>query len=102
MQDRKDFQPHIIEVTRSLDLSGLSEEAATKLRQESSVQAEPSILTRVLGGQEALASSRIIIEWAKWLQFVQSTLIAASDAGRQFAGPKATDELTTRYRVEPR
>jgi len=92
---KKTFEPQTIEVTRKLDLSGLSEESADRLRKKAyDPESSDSILQRVVGPNVEMARLRIIIFWARWLQFVQSL------GFEKTSPPSQTEEVTTHYRVE--
>jgi hypothetical protein len=97
---QRNFEPYTIEVTRNLDLSGLSDSAADRLREESSSRGDDAILDRIFGRSSASAGRIVIIEWAKWLQFPQQ-LPPRMQREPGEPAQKSTEELTTRYRVEP-
>jgi hypothetical protein len=99
---KKSVGPQTIEITRKLDLTGLGEEAADKLRKKFYAgDALDPILQRVIGQDPDLRTDMIIIYWHRWLQFVQSIGYAAAAGQQNVPGPIVTEEITTHHRIDP-
>lgn len=96
----KAFEPQTIEITRKLEFGDQGEESIERLRKTAfDTEAEDAILKRVLGANAARA--RVTILWGRFQQFVQTIVIPRVDDASTPTGPTRTDEITTRYRVEP-
>jgi hypothetical protein len=96
---RKMFQPHTMEITRQLDVSGLDDRQAEKLRKElfPEVAEDPIVKRAVVGLAEALWLQILWRKWRQWLRWVAAT----TETGEGTSGaPTKTEEVTTRYQVE--
>lgn len=103
---RQRFQPHTMEVTRELEISGLDDHEAERLKKEllSETATDDPVLRTTLAALEQPAWTQV--RWKKWRDWGQYTSgpnpPGASESGTTGAAvPRKTQELTTHYQIEP-
>ncbi len=97
---KQDFEPNTFEISQKLDLTGLDEAAAQKMREKvfSKENLDP-IVANVLGrtGNNRVDWIRVI--WAQWLQWMRAIYFKQETGEHQ---NEVKEELITKYSMAPK
>jgi hypothetical protein len=98
---KKRFYPHTMEITRQLDISGVDDKEAERLRKDLfTPDSEDAIVARAVG-TTTTEPVWVRIVWKKFRQWLRNLPPSGPVQELEAAGPTKTEEVTTRYLVEP-